>query len=360
MILPDATDVDITQQDVLVGVGRGIQQEDNLEVAEQLAQALGGVLAASRPIVDQGWLPTTRQVGKSGMTVKPKCFFALGISGAPEHVEGMKDSGLIIAVNTDPNAPIFDVAHYGVVADLLDVAPAPDRRRSRDRNRENPEMRLLGQCSRLLASLPTSEKFFGVYGAVWLILLVAIASAVFAWRMFCLLRVLTRGRWENRLDHPVERLGMFIKEVMLQSRMWTGESIINWAHPLIFWGFCCFVAASARCLDVHRRDARSLPAGGWHVPQAEEIPVLGTIVDVFAVLVFVALVASSIRRYILTPPGLQRTWDASIVVSLIAALMVTFRVGGSGRTRAAQHGRQWGGAKRSGGLGPNVACPPAP
>ena len=128
MILPDATDVDITQQDVLVGVGRGIQQEDNLEVAEQLAQALGGVLAASRPIVDQGWLPTTRQVGKSGMTVKPKCFFALGISGVPEHVEGMKDSGLIIAVNTDPNAPIFDVAHYGVVADLLDVAPATDRR----------------------------------------------------------------------------------------------------------------------------------------------------------------------------------------------------------------------------------------
>ena len=124
MILPDATDVDITQQDVLVGVGRGIQQEDNLEVAEQLAQALGGALAASRPIVDQGWLPTTRQVGKSGMTVKPKCFFALGISGAPEHVEGMKDSALIIAVNTDPNAPIFDVAHYGVVADLLDVAPA--------------------------------------------------------------------------------------------------------------------------------------------------------------------------------------------------------------------------------------------
>ena len=128
MILPDATDVDITQQDVLVGVGRGIQQEDNLEVAEQLAQALGGALAASRPIVDQGWLPTTRQVGKSGMTVKPKCFFALGISGAPEHVEGMKDSALIIAVNTDPNAPIFDVAHYGVVADLLDVAPAIDRR----------------------------------------------------------------------------------------------------------------------------------------------------------------------------------------------------------------------------------------
>jgi electron transfer flavoprotein alpha subunit len=124
MILPDATDVDITQQDVLVAVGRGIQQQDNMEVAEQLAQSLGGALAASRPIVDQKWLPMTRQVGKSGMIVKPKCFIALGISGAPEHVEGMKDSALIIAVNTDPNAPIFDVAHYGVVADLMDVAAA--------------------------------------------------------------------------------------------------------------------------------------------------------------------------------------------------------------------------------------------
>jgi electron transfer flavoprotein alpha subunit len=124
MILPDATDVDITQQDVLVAVGRGIQQQDNLELAEELAKALGGALCASRPIVDQKWLPMTRQVGKSGMIVKPKCFIALGISGAPEHVEGMKDSELIVAVNTDPNAPIFDVAHYGVVADLMDVAPA--------------------------------------------------------------------------------------------------------------------------------------------------------------------------------------------------------------------------------------------
>ena len=109
-------------------VGRGIQQKDNLELAEELAQALGGAVCASRPVVDQGWLPATRQVGKSGMTVKPRCFLALGISGAPEHVEGMKDSDLIIAVNTDPNAPIFDVAHYGVVADLLDLAARVDAR----------------------------------------------------------------------------------------------------------------------------------------------------------------------------------------------------------------------------------------
>ena len=97
----------------------------------------------------------------------------------------------------------------------------------------------------LLASLPTSEKIFGVYGAVWVIVLTMIASAVFAQRMYRLLRVLARGRRENRFDHPGERLVLFLKEVMGQSRMWTGESVINWAHPLIFWGFCCFVAASA-------------------------------------------------------------------------------------------------------------------
>ena len=123
-ILPEGGDLDITQQEILVAVGRGIQQKENLEVAEELAQALGGALCASRPVIDQGWLPATRQVGKSGMTVKPRCFLALGISGAPEHVEGMKDSDLIVAVNTDPKAPIFDVAHYGVVADVLDLAPA--------------------------------------------------------------------------------------------------------------------------------------------------------------------------------------------------------------------------------------------
>jgi electron transfer flavoprotein alpha subunit len=123
-ILPQAGDVDITQQDVLVAVGRGIQQKENMELADELAQSLGGALCASRPVIDQGWLPATRQVGKSGMTVKPKCFIALGISGAPEHVEGMKDSDLIFAVNNDPNAPIFDVADYGVVADILDFMPA--------------------------------------------------------------------------------------------------------------------------------------------------------------------------------------------------------------------------------------------
>jgi electron transfer flavoprotein alpha subunit len=123
-ILPEAGDVDITQQEILVAVGRGIQQKENMELAEDLARALKGAVCASRPVIDQGWLPATRQVGKSGMSVKPRCFIALGISGAPEHVEGMKDSDLIIAVNTDPKAPIFDVADYGVVADLLDLVPA--------------------------------------------------------------------------------------------------------------------------------------------------------------------------------------------------------------------------------------------
>ncbi|MEK7385218.1 MAG: electron transfer flavoprotein subunit alpha/FixB family protein, partial [candidate division NC10 bacterium] len=100
-----------------------IQSKDNLPVVEELAQALGGTVSASRPIVDQGWLPKTRQVGKSGMTVKPRLYVAVGISGAPEHLEGMRGAELIVAVNTDANAPIFNVAHYGVVGDLFDVLP---------------------------------------------------------------------------------------------------------------------------------------------------------------------------------------------------------------------------------------------
>lgn len=121
---PDAGDVDITQQDVLVGVGRGISSEANLEVAEDLADALGGAVCGSRPVIDQGWLPLVRQVGKSGVTVKPRLYVAAGISGAPEHVEGMKDAEVIIAVNTDASAPIFSVAHYGIVDDATDVLEA--------------------------------------------------------------------------------------------------------------------------------------------------------------------------------------------------------------------------------------------
>ncbi len=121
---PAAGDIDITQQDVLVSVGRGLQGEANLDLAEELADVLGGAVSGSRPAIDLGWLPVTRQVGKSGMSVKPKLYLALGISGAPEHVEGMKGSTLIIAVNTDPGAPIFNVAHYGVAEDLLEVVPA--------------------------------------------------------------------------------------------------------------------------------------------------------------------------------------------------------------------------------------------
>lgn len=124
LIEPEAGDVDITQQEVLVSVGRGIQSEENLPMAEELAAALGGAVAASRPIVDNKWLPKTRQVGKSGLKVKPKLYLALGISGAPEHIEGMKDSELIIAINTDENAPIFEYAHYGVTEDLFEVVPA--------------------------------------------------------------------------------------------------------------------------------------------------------------------------------------------------------------------------------------------
>lgn len=121
---PEAGDVDITRQDVLIAVGRGIGNEANLEVAEDLAAALGGAVCASRPVIDQGWLTLVRQVGKSGATVKPRLYVAAGISGAPEHVEGMRDSELILAVNTDAGAPIFAVAHYGIVDDATDVLEA--------------------------------------------------------------------------------------------------------------------------------------------------------------------------------------------------------------------------------------------
>lgn len=120
-IEPETGDVDISKEEVLIAVGRGIQTEDNLELADELAEFLGGTVCASRPIVDQGWLPTSRMVGKSGQTVKPKLYLALGISGAPEHVEGMGESEMIVAINMDPNAPIFDIATYGVEFDFFDL-----------------------------------------------------------------------------------------------------------------------------------------------------------------------------------------------------------------------------------------------
>jgi electron transfer flavoprotein alpha subunit len=123
-IKPAGGDVDITAQAKLVSIGRGIGGKENVELAEELAKAMGATVSASRPVVDAGWLPRTRQVGKSGLKVKPKLYLMLGISGAPEHLEGMKSAELIIAVNTDKKAPIFNVAHYGATADLFEVAEA--------------------------------------------------------------------------------------------------------------------------------------------------------------------------------------------------------------------------------------------
>lgn len=120
---PEPGAVDITKQEVLIAVGRGLQSDANLDLAEELAELLGGAVCGSRPAIDHGWLPLSAQVGKSGHTVKPKLYVALGISGAPEHLEGMRDAELIIAINTDPGAPIFGVADYGVTEDLLEVVP---------------------------------------------------------------------------------------------------------------------------------------------------------------------------------------------------------------------------------------------
>jgi len=123
-VLPPLGGVDITAADVLVGVGRGIKDESSLPMVDELAKALGGVLACSRPIVDKGWLPSDRQVGTSGKTVKPKLYIAVGISGAFQHVLGMKNSDLIIAINKDPKAPIFNFADYGIVDDLFKIMPS--------------------------------------------------------------------------------------------------------------------------------------------------------------------------------------------------------------------------------------------
>ncbi|MDZ7702261.1 MAG: electron transfer flavoprotein subunit alpha/FixB family protein, partial [Halobacteriales archaeon] len=116
-------DVDIGEADVLVSIGRGIGEEENLELIEELVDALDATMSASRPIVDSGWLEKNRQVGQSGKTVTPEIYLAIGISGAVQHVAGMKGAETIVAINTDPNAPIFDLADYGVVGDLFDVVP---------------------------------------------------------------------------------------------------------------------------------------------------------------------------------------------------------------------------------------------
>jgi electron transfer flavoprotein alpha subunit len=115
-------DVDITKSEFLLSIGRGIEDKDNIPRFEQLAEKLGATLSSSRPLVDAGWMPSARQVGQSGKTVKPRVYLALGISGAVQHLAGMRNADTIIAVNTDPEAPIFNVAHYGAVADLFEVA----------------------------------------------------------------------------------------------------------------------------------------------------------------------------------------------------------------------------------------------
>jgi electron transfer flavoprotein alpha subunit len=116
--------VDLTKSGIIVAVGRGIKSQENIALAQQLADALGADLAASRPICDADWLPIDRQIGSSGQTVAPKLYIALGISGAIQHIVGMKNSGTIVAVNKDAEAPIFDIADYGIVGDLFEAVPA--------------------------------------------------------------------------------------------------------------------------------------------------------------------------------------------------------------------------------------------
>jgi electron transfer flavoprotein alpha subunit len=116
--------VDLTQAERIISVGRGIKEQSNIELAQKLAAAMNGEIAASRPICDAGWLPMDRQIGSSGQTVAPKLYLALGISGAIQHVVGMKGAKTIVAINKDPEAPIFEIADYGIAGDLFDIVPA--------------------------------------------------------------------------------------------------------------------------------------------------------------------------------------------------------------------------------------------
>lgn len=122
-LIPEAGDVDITKSDVLVSIGRGIEEQDNIELANELAEAMGAVVSCSRPIVDAKWLDKSRQVGTSGQTVKPKVYMAMGISGSFQHLGGIKGGPFIVAVNKNPKAPIFQVADVGIIADILEFMP---------------------------------------------------------------------------------------------------------------------------------------------------------------------------------------------------------------------------------------------
>jgi electron transfer flavoprotein alpha subunit len=115
--------VDLTKSEIIIAVGRGIKSEENIQIARQLAEVLGADIAASRPICDADWLPIDRQIGSSGQTVAPKLYIALGISGAIQHIVGMKNAGTIVAINKDAEAPIFDIADYGIVGDLFEAVP---------------------------------------------------------------------------------------------------------------------------------------------------------------------------------------------------------------------------------------------
>lgn len=122
-VVAESGDVDITKQTILVSIGRGIQEKDNVAIAEELADALGAAVSCSRPVVDAKWMPKSRQVGTSGKTVKPKVYLACGISGAFQHLAGIKGNPFIVAINKNPKAPIFQVADVGIVADLLEFLP---------------------------------------------------------------------------------------------------------------------------------------------------------------------------------------------------------------------------------------------
>ncbi len=303
-IEPEAGDIDITRQDALVAVGRGIQSKDNLELAEELASALGGAVCGSRPVIDQGWLPLSRQVGKSGHTVKPKVYVAMGISGAPEHLDGMKDAEVIIAVNTDARAPI---------SELLTTAWSPTRSTS------HLPLRKLCAPGRRSMPDPALALYFGVPGWAFLWVLTTIAFALFGLRVGRYVRILRAARPEPRWDHWGQRIRLFVVYVLGQRRLFD-EKAIGVAHAAIFWAFVVYAAGFFWSLI--RGLVPVLP-----VPYADQAPVMGSLLTVFGALGLVALAVAAVRRYVFTPQALERTRDATVILILIATVLVTMLAG---------------------------------
>ena len=286
---PEGGDVDITTQDLLVVVGRGIESEDNIEEAQELAESLGGAVAASRPIIDQGWLAKSRQVGKSGLTVTPKVYLALGVSGAPEHVEGMRDSSTIIAVNTDPQAPIFGVAHHGWVGDIFDLMP---------------ELTDLLEGMMMLAVTEGREIFegFGTSSIVLFYVLNTIAVFVFLYGFWRRFKKYRKGASTDRLS--LRRLWTAMADMASQRTIGKRDPAVRLAHFFVFWGFLVLLAGTTIIAIDEDVFAFLLGKPEWQFWHGTFYVVYALAMDVFGI-GFIAGLLFLARRRRSSPPRLN-------------------------------------------------------